>query len=199
MNEHFLDEFDTFITTEKSKYYEMGLALYISPFPGRQDYLNLKLALDGFGSLEDVLAIFQKELFVNYENKTDRDSILKDLCSRCEQEFDLSGLYEAVMQRENMGSTYFGNGIAAAHPHVPLSPDTFIAAAVCQKPVTWDQEGNKIQVVLLVHIGKNNPMAFQVWNYLSKIIGDDNFARQLAATPTFETFLEMVKFRISYH
>lgn len=199
MNEHFLNEFDTFITTEKSKYYEMGLALYISPFPGRQDYLNLKLALDGFGSLEDVLAIFQKELFVNYENKTDRDSILKDLCSRCEQEFDLSGLYEAVMQRENMGSTYFGNGIAAAHPHVPLSPDTFIAAAVCQKPVTWDQEGNKIQVVLLVHIGKNNPMAFQVWNYLSKIIGDDNFARQLAATPTFETFLEMVKFRISYH
>lgn len=197
MNEDFLDTFDTFITTEKSTWYEKGLALYISPFPGRQDYLNLKLALDGFGSLEDVLAIFRKDLFVNYEGRTDRDRVLRDLCTRCESEFDLHGLYEAIMQRENIGSTYFGNGIAAAHPHTPMSPDTFIAAAVCQKPVIWDSEENKVQVVLLVHIGKNNPMAFQVWNYLSKIIGDDNFAKQLAATPTFETFVEMIKFRIS--
>lgn len=197
MDESFLDAFDTFITTEKSKYYEMGLALYISPFPGRQDYLNLKLAMDGFGSLEDVLSIFRKDLFITFEGRSDRDMVLRELCARCEQAFDLKGLYEAVMQREDIGSTYFGNGIAAAHPHVPLSPDTFIAAAVCRKPVTWDQEENKVQVVLLVHIGKNNPMAFQVWNYLSKIIGDDNFAKQLAATPTFETFLEMVKFRIS--
>lgn len=197
MNESFLDRYDTFITTEKSKYYEMGLALYISPFPGRQDYLNLKLAMDGFGSLEDVLSIFHKDLFISAEKKTDRDALLKDLCARCEKRFDLDGLYDAVMQRENMGSTYFGNGIAAAHPHVPLSPDTFIAVAVCRRPVVWDQEENKVQVVLLVHIGKNNPSAFQLWNYLSKIIGDDNFARQLASTPTFETFLEMVKFRIS--
>ena len=44
MNETYLNQFDTFLTTEKGQYYDMGLAFYISPFPSRQDYLNIKLA-----------------------------------------------------------------------------------------------------------------------------------------------------------
>lgn len=33
MDESFLDRYDTFVTTEKGKYYDMGLVIYINPFP----------------------------------------------------------------------------------------------------------------------------------------------------------------------
>lgn len=36
VDESCLDRYDTFITTEKGRYYDMGLALYISQFPTRR-------------------------------------------------------------------------------------------------------------------------------------------------------------------
>lgn len=55
VDESCLDHYDTFITTEKGRFYDMGLALYINQFPEKQDYLNLKLAMDGFESINDIL------------------------------------------------------------------------------------------------------------------------------------------------
>lgn len=55
VDESCLDRYDTFITTEKGRFYDMGLALYINQFPEKQDYLNLKLAMDGFESINDIL------------------------------------------------------------------------------------------------------------------------------------------------
>ncbi len=192
MNDSYLDRYDTFVTTEKGRFYEAGLALYINPFPNRQDYLNLKLAMDGFKSAQDIVDIFAQDLFFVL-GKEDHDSALELLCHACEDTFAMNDLLDNVKLREEMGSTFFGNRLAAAHPHSPISPDTFIAVGIARDPIVWDEEGNKVNILLLVHIGKNNPKAFQLWNYLSKIINDEKFADHLLANPTYDNFLYLVK------
>lgn len=193
MDESYLDRYDTFLTTEKGRYHDMGLAFYISPFPGPQDYLNIKLVLDGFESIEDILRIFHPDLFEVFHQDVERDGILDLLCGKAGQRYGLEGLREAVGQREALGSTFFGNGIAAPHPISAVSSDTFIAVGISPRPVEWDRDGDRVQIVLLVCVGKNNPKAFQIWNYLSKLFAGRTFAARLLTEPSYERFLRLLK------
>lgn len=193
MDESYLDKYDTFLTTEKGKYYDMGLAIYINPFPDRHDYLNLKLALDGFESINDILGIFHRDMFEIFRMDTSRDDILSIMCKKSGKYFGLTGLHEAVMERETLGSTFFGNGIAAPHPIFAVSSDTFISIGISPQPVEWDSEGNRVHLVMLVSVGKNNSKAFQIWNYLSKVFAHREFVSELLAEPTYEHFLKLLK------
>jgi len=197
MNESYLDKYDTFLTTEQGKYYDAGLAFFINPFPDQQDYLNLKLAMDGFESINDILRIFHRDLFEVFRKELTRDEVLNTLCGKASLHHDLQGLHDAVMEREKLGSTFFGNGIAAPHPIFAVSSDTFIAVGVSPHSIVWDDEGNNVNLVLLVSVGKNNPKAFQLWNYFSKIFADRSFTAKLLANPSYENFLKLLKDVIS--
>lgn len=195
MDETYLDRYDTFVTTEKGKYYDMGLAIYINPFPDKHDYLNLKLALDGFRDIDDILDIFQRNLFVHIDARTEKREILRRLCENAAASYDLDAgaLEEAVMEREHMRSTFFGNSIAAPHPMSAISSDTFVCVAVSQEPVEWDSSHNKVHLVMLIGVGKNNAKAFQLWNYLSKLFADQHFVERLLPSPSYGNFLKLLK------
>lgn len=193
MDETYLDKYDIFLTTEKGKYYNMGLAFYVSPFPSQHDYLNLKLAMDGFASIDDILQIFHRDLFEVFRRETNHDEVVHTLCAKSSKFYALEGLQEAVLERENMRSTFFGNAIAAPHPMFAVSSDTFITVCVSPQPVEWDSDGNKVNVIMLVCIGKNNQKAFQIWNYLSYLFADRSFAAQLLTDPSYEHFLRLLK------
>lgn len=194
MTEQHLDNYDLFLTTEKEKYYDIGLAFYINPFPNAQDYLNLKLAMDGFKSIDDIASIFYKELFC-IGRGSDRQEIL---CHLCRKATDLFGIHDgdlenAVLQREALGSTFFGNGIAAPHPISAVSSESFVAVAALPQAMEWDEDKNMVNLVLLVCIGKNNTKAFHLWNYLSTVFGNRHFVDRLMTQPSYDTFIRLLK------
>lgn len=195
MDETFLDRYDTFVTTEKGKYYDMGLAIYINPFPDKHDYLNLKLAMDGFQSTDDILNIFQRDLFFYFDGKTDKEAILRVLCENAaaSHELDAAALESGVMERKCMRSTFFGNGMAAPHPMSAISSDTFVSIGVSKEPVDWDASHNKVHLIMLTGVGKNNAKAFQLWNYLSKLFADQHFVERPLRGPNYGSFLKLLK------
>ena len=195
MDESYLDRYDTFLTTEKGEFYDRGLAIYISPFPDKHDYLTLKLALDGFRSIDDILDIFQRDLFVYFDRKTKKEEIISTLCKNAADsyELDADALTAAVMEREYMRGTFFGNGIAAPHPMSAISSDTFVCVGIAREQVEWDSRQNKVQLILLIGVGKNNAQAFQLWNYLSKLFADQSFVERLLPNPSYGNFLKLLK------
>ena len=193
MNESYLDRYDTFLTTEKGKYYDIGLAFYINPFPTQQDCINLKLAMDGFESIDDIFQIFRRDHFDVFRDGCSRDDVLSAMCRKASSLHNIEGLQHAVMERESLGSTYFGNGIAAPHPIFSVSSDTFISVGILPKKINWDDEGNQVNLVLLVCIGKNNSKAFQLWNYMSKIFADPTFVPHLLENNSYENFLKQLR------
>ena len=90
--------------------------------------------------------------------------------------------------REELGSSYFGNGIALPHPINPISAETFVSVILLKNELEWDSDHNKVRLVMLVAIEKNNAKVFQLWNYLSKIIQEKTFVSRLMQQPTFENF-----------
>lgn len=66
------------------------------------------------------------------------------------------------MERECMRSTFFGNGMAAPHPMSAISSDTFVSIGVSKEPVDWDASHNKVHLIMLIGVRKNNAKAFQL-------------------------------------
>lgn len=192
MNETILDNYDIFLTTEKNKFYDNGLAMYIAPFPTENDRRNIKLLLDGFADLEDILYVFHRDLFFVSDNG-EKSEILHLLASRAEKKFSLVGLHAGMLQREKIGSTFFSKGIAIPHPLHSVSSDTFVAVYISKNPIVWDEEGNTVQVVTMLHIGKNNPRSFQLWDYFARILEDKDFVDKIVVEPTFEFFTQKIR------
>ena len=194
MDEPRLKQFDVFLTTEKDRRYHNGLAVYIHPVPDQQDYWNIQSALDGFRNMEDILHVFHPERFHVFQTAVDRDTALMTLCSQTSAVLGIPSLHTAVLEREAMGSTFFGGGIAVPHPVRPLSCNTFITVGVLPRPVKWDSEGNQVRLVLLTSVNKNNsPSYHRTWNYLSTIFAYRDFADRLLAEPTYEHFIKLLK------
>ena len=187
-----LDRYDVILVTEKQDLYEKGIGIFLDVFPDRQAYLNIRLAIDGFQNFQDVIDIFPEDLFFRVDGK-DRDGVIHALCSGASALYDLTGLEEEVHRREDMRSTYFGSKIAAMHPMAPVSDDTFMAVGVTDQAISWDAEGNMVNLILLVGIGRNNHKAFHLWNYLSRLFADRSFADNLLQDPTYDNFLRLFK------
>ena len=150
--------------------------------------------MDGFESMNDILQLFYRDMFEVFRTEVSRDDVLNTLSRKSARFFDLPDLTDAVWEREKMGSTFFGNGIAAPHPMFAVSAsDTFIAIGVSPQPITWDASGNKVNLVMLVNVSKNNSKAFQIWNYLSKLFAHREFVTQLLQDPSYEHFLKLLK------
>ena len=62
-----------------------------------------------------------------------------------------------------------------------------------EKPIVWDEEKNKVNLIMLMHIGRNNPQAFQMWNYLSKLFVNKDLIEQLAWHTDYEHFIALIK------
>lgn len=192
VTEDMLDCFDVFLTTDKGRMYENGIAMYINIFPDDHDYMNIKLIMDGFRNMESILQIFSKDLFFINNGRT-KEEILKNLCEEANVKFNLDALYEEVIKREERGSTYFSEGIAVPHPMYAVSSDTFSAVSVLTEPLEWDGDRNRVHLVVLVCIGKNNPQAFQLWDYIARIFADKSFANRMMEKPDYENFVAIVK------
>lgn len=192
VTEDMLDEYEVYLTTEKETFFERGLAMYVDPFPNQYDYTNIKLNIDGFKSIDDVTAIFNRELFESVK-KIKKEDALNLVCKNAEEVYELQGLYSQVLKRENIGSSFFSRQIAVPHPLYAISSDTFVSVLVSKQPIVWDEEKNKVNLVMLLHIGKNNPRAFQMWEYFSKIFADKTLIEQLLQNPVYDNFIELIK------
>lgn len=186
-----IDDYDVIFTTEQTKLTEKIGAILISFFPSELEYSQIKLAIDGFKDKFEILNLFSECRFQcgNFQSK---DEVIKKLCfmSKGKVKEKVVELEEAVFLREDLGSSYFGNEIALPHPINPISVNTFVSVILAKNDLTWDSDENKVRLIMLVAIEKNNAKVFQLWNYLSKIIQEKSFVDELSRNPTFAHFQE---------
>ena len=192
VTEEMLDDYGVYLTTEKEEFFEKGLAMYVDTFPNQHDYMNIKLNIDGFKDIEDVVAMFYPELFCTAKSSK-KEEVLKTLCDLAAKHFQVEDLHSQVLQREEIGSTFFSKNIAVPHPMYAVSSDTFVAVYVSKEPILWDSEKNEVHLIMLMHVGKNNNQAFQLWNYFSKIFADKSLVDKLIEDPSYDNFIFQIK------
>ena len=184
-----IEDYDVIFTTEQTELTDKMGAILISFFPSEQEYSKIKLAIDGFNDKFEIVNLFDEALF-RYGHFTNKKEVLDKICSISVSKVGdkVFQLREAVELREEIGSSYFGNGIALPHPINPILAETFVSVILLKNELDWDSDGNKVHLVMLVAIEKNNAKVFQLWNYLAKIIQEKGFVDRVIKNPTFENF-----------
>lgn len=95
--------------------------------------------------------IKNSKISLNLDVSDKKDALLKliKLLELGEQQEDL--LYNSVLQREEMGSTGIGNGIAIPHTRSMVVTEMMIAIGRPKKPINFDSvDGKPVSLIFLI-------------------------------------------------
>ncbi len=182
-----LDQYNLFFSTEDNAATESGLATKINYFLSEKDLEKVRVRIEGFKNIEDMMKLFDPKLFFTKELNS-KQEVQDLLVKKAKELYDVPNLSQEITLREEFGSTYFGNGIAVLHPMHSSDDDSFIGEFISKKPIRWDNEGNLVNIVFLVCIAKNNLDAFHVWNYISPLLFNNEFKNRIVSVNSFEEF-----------
>lgn len=186
------DKYDAILTTEKKIASDHPRARLINYFLNDEDFKKIESALSGLNSIKDILNKFDKELFF-VGNVHSKEEIIEILFKKAKKKYQLTDeLFHSVLYHEQTTSTYFGNCLAMPHPEKLITDVTFIAVGILPQEIVWGKT-NKVNIVFLVSIEKDNSSAFQLWYYLSYLISDNDALKNILEKPTYENLIETVK------
>lgn len=193
-----LDAYDLFFSTEDNRATESGLATKIAFFPDSNELEKIKVRIEGFKNVEDIMKLFDPDLFF-VKDFTKKEEIQKCLVDAASDSYKLHNLSEEIELREEFGSTYFGNGIAILHPMHLLTDASFIGEIILKKPALWDNEGNHVNLIFLVCIQKNNLEAFRAWDYLSPLLFNNQFKQEILSVKDYNDFKRVCEENLKSH
>ncbi len=144
------------------------------------------------GDRSAILNYYSTNLFIPNLKAKSREEVISLMCQHIEHFGILpEGFYEAVLQREELGQTDFGNLVALPHPYNVFSEHSFATVAVLDEPILW--KNNMVQVVFLLSIGsKEDPQLEEFYQKTSNLFFDEIAIQKLIATPAFETLVEIL-------
>ncbi|MEG0737110.1 MAG: PRD domain-containing protein, partial [Longicatena sp.] len=193
-----LDQFDLFFSTEDNRATESGLATKFTFFPDSKELEKIKVRIEGFKNVKDIMKLFDPKLFF-VKDFTKKEEIQKCLVDAASQLYQVSNLSEEIELREEFGSTYFGNSVAILHPMHLISDDSFIGEIILKKPAVWDNEGNHVNLIFLVCIQKNNLEAFRAWDYLSPLLFNNQFKQEILSVEDYDDFKRVCEENLKSH
>lgn len=187
-----ISKYDVLFTTEKVDTLTRGAAVSINLFPNEKDFAKMNLAINGYDSIDSILRCFTPELFF-VGSVSNRLEIVHRLIDMSTAHFHLTPKFaQLVLERESLSSSFFANQVAMPHPLYPFSPQTFIAVAILEESIDWD-ENQPVKLVLLVSTEMNNPKAFQIWPYLSSLVCSKDLVEQVLKNHSYENFIRVLK------
>lgn len=149
----------------------------------------------------DIFNILTEKTCVPNFSAKDKSSALRKLAEIVAvdvYEIGMEEIYEALLQREEMGSTGFEDGIAIPHAKIPGLRDFHLAIACSRKGVPFDSVDGKRSQFFFVIIGPDErpERHLQILAQVSRISRNPNARRELskARSPLAlkETFLRYV-------
>ncbi len=91
-----------------------------------------------------------------------------------------SDYLEKVNERELASSTAFGNLVALPHPIKAQTESTFLTVVTLNKPIDWDKEKEKVQLVILFNVEKNQNNDLQnLYKSIVRVVEDFSLVQQI--------------------
>ncbi len=130
-----------------------------------------------------------KELIVTSLQETKKDKVLKEFSNILGKPLNISHseIYRQLKEREALGSTAVGNGIAI--PHCRINTDKFeikLLIAISEKGINFDSTDKKPVNLFVVIIAANNSQAsyFKVLSHLARALQNQTLYNNLINAKT---------------
>lgn len=142
---------------------------------GRHDYLDAYYREDNF--------------FVDVPGETNEE-VIRNLCAIIqEREMLPEGFVEAVLKREQLAQTDFGNRVAIPHPYRVMTDHTFVYVAILKKEILWSKF--PVQLVILSSVSDNEDNNLQkFYDVTSKLLGQREMLDDIIHQKQFSVLME---------
>ena len=139
-----------------------------------------------------VFNYFRDDMFFGNLSYNDKKEVIHFLCLQARKKVDISKDFEhAVLERENIGATAFGNMVAIPHPIHPMGKESFIAIGILKKPIQWGTD--IVQIIFLLSMkekGDETMPAF--YKVLSQIVSGEEYTKELIRIQTFDQLHKII-------
>ena len=120
---------------------------------------------------------FEVEDVMPHCGNMSRDEVVRALASKLAKRYNLSGgdaLADAVLAREQEGSTVLMDGLAVPHARVEGLDRPYAAIATSERGIQWSEDSsNKVHIVFLILIPREDPALYlKVLHVLGTVLSD---------------------------
>lgn len=182
-----LDSYDYIFTTVPLEVETAAPVVRVTCFLDGKDMADIGGVLR---SSEDA-ALFEKyfseDLFIPTLSASTKEDALGQMVEKIRTVHAIpDGFLASVLQRESAANTAFGNNVAFPHPDMPLTAETFVCAAVLDRPIEWAPD-RFVRLILLASI-EDAPRKYlqPLYGYLTNIMGSDEGVKSVVRKRTFK-------------
>ncbi|MDF2821910.1 MAG: hypothetical protein K0R15_2358 [Clostridiales bacterium] len=136
---------------------------------------------------------YPPELFFSEVDLDTKQAVIKYLCQEIGKKRDIpNGFYAAVMKREELAQTSFGNMVAMPHPYKVMTKETFVSVCILKKPIQWS-ENQMVRAVFLVSIENTpNKNIKDFYKITSQLLLSKTWTTELIKKGTYTTLMEIL-------
>ena len=143
----------------------------------------------------DVLHFFSQDLFYPHLQLFSKQEVLDFLIDEVSAHKSVKPQFnELVWKREGTVATAFGNNVAMPHPLEPASAETFVAVALLDEPVVWDEFGRSVQAVFLSSFAPDGGQNLRLlYGALANLLVSQKAIAALLQNQDWSTLLRLVQ------
>lgn len=142
-----------------------------------------------FGNSSYLQHFYRPELFFTELSSKKRDEALAELCGLINRVRPLpDGFLNSIIERDERGSTDFGNLAALPHPLGVLPDENLVAVGILKRPIRW--KVNDVQLIILTSIcDSTNEETQRFYQATAKLLTDQERVRRIIEDGTYETLI----------
>lgn len=147
---------------------------------------------------EDLIYYFNEQLFLPDLTATTKDELLKEIVDQFVKVKYLKNsdiVLEMLKQRELLGSTGIGKGVAIPHGRTTSASDIMIAFGKSKIGIDYDSIDNKpVQLIFMIIAPPQdeNNMYLPILGKMVEILSKSKNRNKLLETETFEEFTDVI-------
>jgi len=115
------------------------------------------------------------------------------MCNHIKKYKDIpDGFYDAVLKRESLGKTEFGNSVAMPHPNITLTNETFVCVCILKRPIQWDEQ--MVQIIFLISIeNRRNKQLQPFYGITSKLVSNKQYINEMIKKKDFQVLQNLLQ------
>lgn len=135
------------------------------------------------------------KLDFSFKNKDEALKELSKLISRSENVINEKELYGALVEREKIGSTGIGKGVAIPHAKTEAASKLTIAFGRCKDPIVFDSlDGEGVNIFFIfASPAKDSQIYLKVLARISRLIRESKFREKLLYCKTAEEVIQAIR------
>ena len=171
----------------------------LSPIVKDSDLKRIRRAIEtqqakrrGTEAFSLISRFLDPHLFRKIGDYQEKEGLISDLADEClAQGFSNEGFVDAVLEREALSSTAFGNRVAIPHSMSAQANHSFLSVAVCEKGMSWDTQ--TVNLVLLLGIAESDRKAFRIlFDSLIEVLSESINVTRLIKCRSYSDFVELL-------